>query len=165
MLSPLRINQTDPPFSARGRWTRQADPYAHRKNNYIGPSIPIPGLSGLVQVLALVLKTRFDSVPSPAISLSGRPFPPAPDRPERCFCSFVDRFVPNMFATAPEDAETRGGGAFVVLETHLVLLELLLRFHDPVLASHLDKCCVSPAVYATPWWVCFFLSGPQEVSR
>lgn len=43
----------------------------------------------------------------------------------------------------------------MVLETHLVLLELLLRFHDPALAAHLDKCCVSPAAYATPWWVLF----------
>ena len=57
-----------------------------------------------------------------------------------------------MFATAPEDARTSGGaGALVVLETHLVLLEQLLRFHDPALAAHLDKCCVSPAAYATPW--------------
>eukprot|EP00903_Cladosiphon_okamuranus_P014477 g13429.t1 len=75
----------------------------------------------------------------------------------RCFCSFVDRFAPSIFSTSPEDSRAREGrGTFVVLETHLILLEQLLRFHDPTLAAHLDKCCVSPAAYATPWFVTVF---------
>lgn len=64
----------------------------------------------------------------------------------------MDRFAPNIFATAPAEPREDGGGrTFVVLEAHLVLLEQLLRFHDPALAECMDKCCVSPAAYATPW--------------
>ncbi|CAB1102327.1 unnamed protein product [Ectocarpus sp. CCAP 1310/34] len=74
----------------------------------------------------------------------------------RCFRSFVDRFAPNIFSTAQE--ETGGGTTLVVLEAHLVLLEQLLRFHDPALAAHMDKCFVSPAAYATPWFVTLFAS-------
>lgn len=81
----------------------------------------------------------------------------------RCFREFVDRFAPHIFETAPEEeaAAAEGGRrTFVVLEAHLVLLEQLLWFHDPTLAAHLDKCCVSPAAYATPWWVvCVFVSS------
>ncbi|CAM9539480.1 unnamed protein product [Ectocarpus sp. 6 AP-2014] len=74
----------------------------------------------------------------------------------RCFRSFVDRFAPNIFSTAQEEAG--GGTTLVVLEAHLVLLEQLLRFHDPALAAHMDKCFVSPAAYATPWFVTLFAS-------
>ncbi|CAN0538333.1 unnamed protein product [Scytosiphon promiscuus] len=70
----------------------------------------------------------------------------------RCFCSFVDRFAPNIFTTAPEKAPAKEGqGAFVVLEVHLVVLEQLLRYHDPSLAAHLEECCISADAYATSW--------------
>ncbi|CAN0062114.1 unnamed protein product, partial [Hapterophycus canaliculatus] len=64
--------------------------------------------------------------------------------------------APDAGAPATTKAGGQGRGAFVVLEAHLVLLEQLLRFHDPALAVHLDKCCAGPAAYATPWFVTLF---------
>lgn len=111
--------------------------------------------------------SEVQSLPGKCLSF-GAPLLPAivsacPPPRSRCFRSFVDRFAPNIFSTAPEEAG--GGTALVVLETHLVLLEQLLRFHDPALAAHMDKCFVSPAAYATPWWVLcqhFVAQGKQN---
>ena len=59
-----------------------------------------------------------------------------------------------MFTTAPDQAPTKGGpGAFVVLEVHLLMLEQLLRYHDPALAAHLEECSINADAYATSWSV------------
>ena len=81
----------------------------------------------------------------------------------RCFSRFVDRFAPRMFTAVPEpsphhDHTTDGNRkdryerhSFVVLEAHLALFEALLRYHDPQLASFVEKSGMTADAYATPW--------------
>ena len=102
-------------------------------------------------------ETYLSPIPPP---LSPSPYPLSPvtlwgPRPvRRCFCSFVDQFAPNIFTTAPDKPPVEGGqGTFVVLEVHLLVLEQLLRYHDPVLAAHFEECCISADAYATSWSV------------
>ena len=57
-----------------------------------------------------------------------------------------------MFTSVPDGGVGRGG-SFAALEAHLVLFEHLLRYHDPVLATHLEESRISADAYATPWWV------------
>lgn len=36
------------------------------------------------------------------------------------------------------------------------MLRLLLRYHDPTLASYLEENGVTPEMYATPWFLTYF---------
>ena len=57
------------------------------------------------------------------------------------YYAFITRFLPLTYT----DDE------FVSLQCVLRLFHLLLLFHDPVLATHLEKYNALPEIYATPW--------------
>ena len=63
-----------------------------------------------------------------------------------CFACFIHRFLPTFF----NDEE------FLSLQCELIILKLLLRYHDPELGLYLEKNHMTPELYATPWILTFF---------
>ena len=47
---------------------------------------------------------------------------------------------------------------FYALESCLSLLKMLLTYHDPNLAKHLENNCVIPSMYSITWFITYFAS-------
>ncbi|CEM39047.1 unnamed protein product [Vitrella brassicaformis CCMP3155] len=65
-----------------------------------------------------------------------------------CFQAFVSRYLPTAFSD--DD--------FISLQCSFHLFHHLLRYHDPTLATYLDRYEVTPELYVTPWFLTVFSS-------
>ncbi len=90
---------------------------------------------GMNEVLApfLFLTTKFNITLSYAYNL---------------FSCFVKRYLTNFYID--EDLFT--------LKSSIGLLNILLRYHDPMLYYIFDFCCIAPEMYATNWILTLFFS-------
>lgn len=59
---------------------------------------------------------------------------------------FIHTFQTNMFLD--DD--------FNALQSCLALVKILLFYHDPVVAKHLENCQVTPELYCIPWFITYF---------
>jgi hypothetical protein len=62
------------------------------------------------------------------------------------FCCFIEKFVTNYYH---EDE-------FFSLQSSLGLLNILLKYHDPILYNILEFSCITPEMYATSWVLTVF---------
>ena len=68
------------------------------------------------------------------------------DKVYACFSMFINKYLPTFYID--ED--------FISLQGCLILLKLLVRYHDPRLSTFLEECGISPEMYATPWMLTYF---------
>lgn len=47
---------------------------------------------------------------------------------------------------------------FYALQSCLILLKMLLTYHDPIIIRHLERNNVIPEMYCIPWFITYFAS-------
>ena len=67
---------------------------------------------------------------------------------------FIRKFQTNLFLN--DD--------FYALQSCLSLFKLLLFYHDPVVAKHLENNNVTPELYCIPWFITYFASRIESAS-
>lgn len=63
-----------------------------------------------------------------------------------CFNAFVDKYLRGMFQKENQ----------LIVQQYLTMFSELLSYHDPSLATHLDKLGFLPNLYAIPWFLTMF---------
>ena len=67
---------------------------------------------------------------------------------------FIDRFLTNIFID--DD--------FCALQISLILIKLLLQYHDPELSNFLLRADVTTEMYAIPWFITYMANKIPDIN-